>query len=71
MNIFTNNEIEIDGKRTGYAVYQKYSKTVVYHYLNYREIEMPMQRYTLSTQAGRELFKRHFIDATNPHRVGV
>jgi hypothetical protein len=63
MKIFTNNQIEIDGKQTGYSVYQKNSKTSVYHYLNGQEIEMPMQRYTLSTQAGRELFNRHFIDA--------
>jgi hypothetical protein len=63
MNIFTNNQIEIDGKQTGYAVYQKDDKTAVYHYVSGQEIEMPMTRYALSTQAGRELFKRHFLDA--------
>ena len=63
MNIFTNNQIEIDGKQTGYAVYQKNCKTVVYHYVTGQELPMPMARYALSTQDGRNLFKRHFLDA--------
>lgn len=63
MNIFTNNQIEIDGKQTGYAVYQKDSKTCVYEHQTEQELLMPMQRYALSTQAGRELFKKHFQQA--------
>ena len=63
MKIFTNNQIEIDNKQTGYAVYQKENRTVVYHYATNQEIEMPNTRYALLTQDGRNLFKRHFLDS--------
>jgi len=63
MRVFTNNQIEIDGKQTGYAVYQKDNGTVVYHHATSQEIVMPMTRYALSTHDGRALFKRHFLDS--------
>ena len=71
MDIFTNNQIAIDGKQTGFSVYQKDSKTCVYHYLTGREIQLPLTRYALSVQGGRDLFERHFIDAIHNIYRGV
>jgi hypothetical protein len=62
MQLFTNNQIQIDGKQTGYAVYQLDAKTFVYHYATGELLPMPMARYALSTQQGRDLFQQHFLD---------
>jgi hypothetical protein len=63
LQIFTNNQISIDGKQTGYSVYQQDNKTVVYEYATGQQIQMPMTRYALSTKQGRDLFQRHFLDS--------
>lgn len=65
MSIFTNNQIEIDGQQTGYCVHQKENGTIVYQYTTGQQIQMPLARYALSTQQGRDLFQRHFLDTTN------
>lgn len=65
MKIFTNNQIQIDGQQTGYSVYQKDNETIVFQYKTGQKIQMPFSRYALSTQKGRDLFQRHFLDTIN------
>lgn len=53
LSIAANNEILIDGERTGYRVTQKADGTVVYSNFDnkYREHAMPHKRYSLSHPA--------------------
>jgi hypothetical protein len=52
MTIYSDNSIELDGKKTALRVTQRSSGTVVYSAdhggENYREYDMPHQRYSLS-----------------------
>ena len=63
LTIYTNNQIAINGTQTELAVFQQPSGTVVYNYETGEKLNMPANRYTLSTEAGRAEFEEHVMFA--------
>ena len=63
LTIYTNNHIAINGAQTELAVFQQHSGTVVYNYETGDQLNMPANRYTLSTEAGRAEFEEHVLFA--------
>lgn len=68
MKIYTNGEIQIDGRPSGLYVTSAHKDTIVYSLAPYREHKLPSKRYSLvhetpdSGVPGREEFAQHILD---------
>lgn len=71
ITVYANNEILVNGTKTGLAVSQKKEGTFVYVYKTGAEVKMPSVRYALSCDrpasgaAGRAQFEQDILSALN------